>query len=154
MSNRASDINPNDIESVGILKGAAAAAIYGARAGQGVVLITTKSGRPGPTRYSLRSTITSDKVQGEYPLQTTYGQGSHGAPVTCAAAGCRLPSTSYGPKLAAGTPVYNHFDELFRRGDLVRELADSLGGQRPHAVLPVRKPGGPEGNHHRSQQLL
>ena len=49
-SNRASDINPNDIESVEILKGAAAAAIYGARAGQGVILITTKSGRPGPTR--------------------------------------------------------------------------------------------------------
>ena len=49
-SNRAADINPNDIESVDILKGAAAAAIYGARAANGVVLITTKKGRPGATR--------------------------------------------------------------------------------------------------------
>ena len=48
--NRASDLNPNDIESIQILKSAAAAAIYGARAANGVVLITTKSGQPGPTR--------------------------------------------------------------------------------------------------------
>ncbi|HEY2026300.1 MAG TPA: TonB-dependent receptor plug domain-containing protein, partial [Gemmatimonadaceae bacterium] len=51
-ANRASDINPNDIESVEILKGSAAAAIYGARAANGVILITTKSGKPGQTRYS------------------------------------------------------------------------------------------------------
>ena len=51
--NRASDINPNDIESIEILKGGAAAAIYGARAANGVVLITTKSGRAGRDAYSL-----------------------------------------------------------------------------------------------------
>ncbi|MFL5469786.1 MAG: TonB-dependent receptor plug domain-containing protein, partial [Gemmatimonadaceae bacterium] len=50
--NRAADINPNDIESVDILKGSSAAAIYGARAANGVVLITTKRGHTGPTRYS------------------------------------------------------------------------------------------------------
>src|SRR5690606_31470440 len=53
--NRASDIDPQNIASIDILKGAAAAAIYGARAGQGVVLITTKKGQSGPTRYSLNS---------------------------------------------------------------------------------------------------
>ena len=52
-SNRATDINPNDIENVEVLKGAASGAIYGSRAGQGVILITTKKGRPGPTKYSL-----------------------------------------------------------------------------------------------------
>ncbi len=51
-SNRAIDINPDDIESVEILKGAAAGSIYGARAGQGVILITTKKGRAGGTSYS------------------------------------------------------------------------------------------------------
>lgn len=55
--NRAADLNPNDVESVTILKGAAAGAIYGARAAQGVVLITTKSGRPG--RRATRSTRAS-----------------------------------------------------------------------------------------------
>ena len=50
--NRASDINPSDIESIQILKSSAAAAIYGARASNGVVLITTKSGHSGATRRS------------------------------------------------------------------------------------------------------
>jgi TonB-linked SusC/RagA family outer membrane protein len=127
-SNRASDINPDDIESVEILKGAAAAAIYGARAGQGVILITTKSGRPGPTRYSLRSTITSDRVNTDYPLQRSYAQGSGGNPAVCAALGCRLPSTSWGPKLDASVPVYNHFKEMFRDGRLIENSLTMSGG--------------------------
>ena len=49
-ANRIADLNPEDIESVEILKGASAAAIYGARANAGVVIITTKRGRPGKTR--------------------------------------------------------------------------------------------------------
>jgi TonB-linked SusC/RagA family outer membrane protein len=126
--NRASDINPNDIESVEILKGAAAAAIYGARAGQGVVLITTKSGRPGATKYSLRSTITQDKVNFDYPLQTTFGQGSGGKAAVCAAAGCRLASGSWGPKLAAGTPVYDHFADMFHTGNLFENTLTASGG--------------------------
>ena len=136
-ANRASDINPNDIESVEILKGAAAAAIYGARAGQGVVLITTKGGKPGPTRYSLRSTMTADKVNTDYPLQTTYGQGSAGRAPTCrlggvlvpiTTAGCRLTSASYGAKLPAGTPVNNHFAEMFRTGSTVDNTLTISGG--------------------------
>src|SRR3954467_13378835 len=74
--NRAADINPNDIQSVDILMGAAAAAIYGARAAHGVVLITTKKGTAGPTRYTLTSSASFDKVDPNIPLQTTFGQGS------------------------------------------------------------------------------
>src|SRR2546422_9500402 len=70
VSNRAIDLNPNDIENVEILKGAAAGAIYGARAGQGVVLITTKSGRAGATHFSLRSTASFDNVNHYWGLQT------------------------------------------------------------------------------------
>src|SRR5512132_1924573 len=73
--NRAMDINPNDIESVDILKGAAAAAIYGARAANGVVLITTKRGRAGQTRYSLQSTTTFDEMTKFMPLQRKYAIG-------------------------------------------------------------------------------
>lgn len=51
--NRAVDINPSDIESVEILKGASAAALYGSSAANGVILITTKRGRPGAPRISL-----------------------------------------------------------------------------------------------------
>ena len=52
-SNRIADINPDDIESVEILKGASAAAIYGARAAAGVVIITTKKGKRGQTKISF-----------------------------------------------------------------------------------------------------
>src|SRR6266702_3199443 len=78
--NRGADVNPSDIASIEILKGPSAAAIYGARAGQGVVLITTKSGAPGATRTTSRSELlVSDVTQG-VPLQTRYGQGLNGLP--------------------------------------------------------------------------
>ena len=68
--NRMSDLNPADIESVEILKGAAAAAIYGARAGAGVVLITTKRGQAGAPKWNYRVSYSQDEVNKDYPLQT------------------------------------------------------------------------------------
>ncbi|MEM7163398.1 MAG: SusC/RagA family TonB-linked outer membrane protein [Bacteroidota bacterium] len=56
-SNRIADIDPEDIESVEVLKGASAAAIYGSRAAGGVVIITTKRGKAGKARVSLSQTI-------------------------------------------------------------------------------------------------
>jgi TonB-dependent SusC/RagA subfamily outer membrane receptor len=52
--NRIADLNPNDIETIEILKGASASAIYGGRASNGVVLITTKKGRAGAVQTDLR----------------------------------------------------------------------------------------------------
>ena len=51
--NRIADLNPNDIESIEVLKGASASAIYGSRAGSGVVIITTKKGTPGKAQWDL-----------------------------------------------------------------------------------------------------
>lgn len=138
--NRASDINPADIASVEILKGAAAAAIYGARAGQGVVLITTKKGQSGQTRYSLTSTYSFDDVNRRIPLQTTFGHGSDGVFPSCDASNPDgLPadslldcgpstSSSFGPRLAAGTPVFNHFNELFDTGHTWNSSLSISGG--------------------------
>ena len=53
--NRIADLNPNDIESVEVLKGAAASAIYGSKASAGVILITTKRGRGGKPAFTLRT---------------------------------------------------------------------------------------------------
>lgn len=134
--NRAADINPNDVESVQILKGSAAGAIYGARAANGVVLITTKSGHPGATRYSLNSKTSFDKESKEYPLQRLYGQGSYGVAAHCRAGGVNndaLPdctpvvpnqsgtsfgsaTRSWGPLLDASTPVFNHATEIYDTG--------------------------------------
>ncbi|NBB76185.1 MAG: SusC/RagA family TonB-linked outer membrane protein, partial [Bacteroidetes bacterium] len=75
MSNRAADLNPNDIESVNVLKGAAATALYGVRAANGAIIITTKKGQAGDTRISLNSTVGFDRVN-KYPeFQEVYGQG-------------------------------------------------------------------------------
>lgn len=127
-TNRASDVNPNDVESVEILKGAAAAAIYGASAGQGVVLITTKSGRPGATKYSLKTTLSTDQVTNSVPLQTMYGQGFGGVAATCASVGCRPTSLSYGAKLAPGTPTFDQFGVLFRKGTTSDVTLTASGG--------------------------
>ncbi|MBI4501197.1 MAG: SusC/RagA family TonB-linked outer membrane protein [Gemmatimonadetes bacterium] len=55
--NRIADLNPNDIESVEVLKGASAAAIYGSKAANGVILITTKRGRLGAPRFQIRQGV-------------------------------------------------------------------------------------------------
>ncbi|MCC7195166.1 MAG: SusC/RagA family TonB-linked outer membrane protein [Gemmatimonadaceae bacterium] len=60
--NRLADLNPNDIESVEVLKSAAASAIYGSRATNGVVVITTKRGRSGQTRYNLTQRVGTQQV--------------------------------------------------------------------------------------------
>lgn len=77
---RINDINPEDIERVEILKGASAAALWGSRAANGVIIITTKKGKDanGKINISLKSTISFDYVNKMHPLQTRYGQGSNG----------------------------------------------------------------------------
>ena len=52
MTAKSMDINPNDVESIEVLQDASAAAIYGSRASNGVILITTKSGQDGKTIFS------------------------------------------------------------------------------------------------------
>ncbi|HEX9130528.1 MAG TPA: TonB-dependent receptor plug domain-containing protein, partial [Gemmatimonadaceae bacterium] len=114
--NRASDINPADIESIQILKSSAAAAIYGARAANGVVLITTKSGTPGATKYVISSTETFDRVNSPDLLQHTFVQGLDGVAATCGAPDCRVARYSWGPAATAGTPLFDHSSELFDTG--------------------------------------
>ena len=114
--NRASDINPADIESIQILKSAAAAAIYGARAANGVVLITTKSGIPGTTKYTLSSTETFDRVNSPDILQHTFVQGLNGAAASCGGPDCTVSRWSWGPAAAAGTQLFDHSKELFDTG--------------------------------------
>jgi TonB-linked SusC/RagA family outer membrane protein len=78
MSNRAADINPDDIESISILRGGAATALYGLRAATGAVVITTKSGKAGRLRASYSASYGIDEVN-KYPdIQSTYTQGYKG----------------------------------------------------------------------------
>lgn len=80
-SSRSLDINPDDIQSMDVLKGPAAAALYGLRASNGVIVITTKSGqglKDGDMKISVSSDYTYDIVARLPEVQTTYSQGSQG----------------------------------------------------------------------------
>ncbi|WP_456312336.1 SusC/RagA family TonB-linked outer membrane protein [Pseudomonas shirazensis] len=77
--NAIADLNPNDIESITVLKGPNAAALYGSRAAHGVVLITTKSGKTQKgLGISVSSGITISQVATLPSFQNTFGQGSNG----------------------------------------------------------------------------
>lgn len=125
--NRAADINPNDIESIEILKGAAAAAIYGARAANGVVLITTKKGRTGPTQINFTMTAGWDRVIKTYPLQTKYAMGTNGISYVCAVVNCSSGDAAWGAAIAPGDPSYNHGKEIFKTGNTLDNYL-SIGG--------------------------
>ena len=75
--NRANDINPDDIESMTILKGGSATALYGSRAASGVILITTKNGSKsnGKAKVEVTSTTTFDSPLRLPYMQNEYGQG-------------------------------------------------------------------------------
>jgi TonB-linked SusC/RagA family outer membrane protein len=79
-SSRSLDINPADIESIEVLKGPAASALYGLRAGNGVILITTKSGSKNKSGavINFNTAYTADVVTKTPSLQSTYGQGNGG----------------------------------------------------------------------------
>jgi TonB-linked SusC/RagA family outer membrane protein len=97
---RMNDISPNDIASVKILKGASAAALWGSRAANGVILITTKTGRKseeGSFNVSVYSKMSFDKASLRYPLQSIYGRGTNGAGATSTS----TQSGSWGDKISA-----------------------------------------------------
>lgn len=80
ISNRAFDLDPNNIESITVLKGAAAAALYGSRATNGVVLVTTKAGKKGVKKgmeVSYAGAVNVEEISGIPDYQDVYAQGSN-----------------------------------------------------------------------------
>ncbi|MBC6996931.1 SusC/RagA family TonB-linked outer membrane protein [Cytophaga sp. FL35] len=75
-SNRAGDLNPEDIASFNVLKGAAATSLYGIRASNGAIVITTKKGKQGKVRVGVTASTTVREVKKTPTLQTTYREGN------------------------------------------------------------------------------
>ena len=105
VQNRLADINPNDIASIEVIRGAAAAALYGSRANNGVVQIFTKRGRPGRPKVTFQTRYSNDQLPrglgfNDFPL------GVNGLPVT----------------------RYNYEDEVFRTGSQVENNLSVDGG--------------------------
>ncbi len=116
-SNRMIDLNPDDIEDINILKGPAAAALYGTRAGAGTVVITTKKGRRGTgNEVTWRSAIEFSQVNRLPKLQDEFAQGNGGQ---------YIPSSpsSWGPRIDGGVdnegrPLrrYDNLKSFFQTG--------------------------------------
>lgn len=122
-SNRAIDINPEDIESVSILKGPAAAALYGSRAGNGAIVYTTKRGKAGKgigATYS--SSVEIAKVSRLPELQEKYGQGSGGVYTNA------TPS-SWGPTVSSmGVEARDPYKDFFKKGYTYNNNVAVYGG--------------------------
>jgi len=96
VANRAVDIDPNDIANIELLDGQKAAALYGIRASNGVIVITTKSGQGingGRAKISFSTNASFDNLSRKPKFQTEYAQGSGGVYSPTA-------STSWGPKIS------------------------------------------------------
>lgn len=115
-TNRIADLNPADIESVEVLKGASAAAIYGSKASNGVIIVTTRRGRDGAPRFALSQRL------GYYELANTLGSRRFTLEEAVA---------QYGASAAAlygdGTH-YDHEKQLAGQRDLGRETSVSVSG--------------------------
>jgi len=107
--NRAGDINPADIESITVLKGPEAAALYGIDASSGAIIITTKKGTAGKGKISYDNLFRSENLYRFPQYSNEYTRGFNGSfdPTT---------SSFFGPKLPANTPTFDNIGAFFRDG--------------------------------------
>ncbi|NML67143.1 SusC/RagA family TonB-linked outer membrane protein [Hymenobacter sp. RP-2-7] len=143
--NRLADLNPDDIASINVINGAAAAAQYGSRASNGVVLITTKRGRAGAPRVSFSASAQLNELRHMVPVNT-YGKqfGFAGlrlypiAAVSAAQVAANPGTTTIGINRANVTTQlasnqvdvtrYNYFDQIFRTGYGTDDALSISGG--------------------------
>lgn len=126
-SNRVMDINPEDIESLSVLKGAAAAALYGSRAADGVVIVTTKKGAEGVTRVNFSSRLSTSEANKLPEVQTQFGPGSYAANGVFSDLNAY---SSWGQKLTAATPIYDNIGGFFQNGTIYDNNVNVSGGSR------------------------
>ena len=120
-ANRAGDLNPEDIESITVLKGPAAAALYGLRAAGGAVVITTKKGVAGRTTLNFRTQVSVDEVSRLPKMQSEYGQGSGGV-------FDGTTRVSFGPRFTPGQPVYDNVANFYHKGYTYQNFLNMSGG--------------------------
>ena len=120
-ADRSIDINPEDIETINVLKGQAASALYGIRASNGVIVITTKRGNNqamGRPKVTVSTNLSAEKVSRKFDRQSTYAQGNSVDAYSPAS------SMSWGPKIVDlpndknyGGNVDNKYTQQFGRHD-------------------------------------
>jgi len=123
-SNGIADINPEDIESVSVLKGASAAALYGVRAANGAVVIETKGGQSNQTQVDYTSSVGFQRVGVYPPQQREFMDGWRGD-----FGFFSFPSFhAWGPKADTieGAEFFQNYDNYFDRGGMGRNVQNTL----------------------------
>ena len=120
-SSRGNDLNPEDIESMTILKGAAAAALYGSKASNGAIIITTRKGQAGSGKVSYNNSFRWDNSYGIPDRQTKYANGAYGVTNYYNAA-------AFGGPYPEGTEFYDNIGALLRTGFTSRHNLAVEGG--------------------------
>lgn len=119
-TNRAADINPEDVEAISVLKGPAATALYGLRASNGAIIITTKRGKSGKLRVNVSSTVGIDNVSKTPDYQNRFIQGRFGEFISETEIAQRSIFRSFGPALMGDTnpndKIYDNFRDFYRTG--------------------------------------
>jgi TonB-linked SusC/RagA family outer membrane protein len=129
-TNRAADINPEDIESLVVLKGPEASALYGIDAANGAIVITTKRGKPGQGGLEYSNRFRIDQTRAQPTLQRTYGPTS--------VSGEALGSFSYfGNPYAPNTQFYDNIDGFFQTA-LTQRHNLALSGASPDNRINYR----------------
>ncbi|WEK18265.1 MAG: SusC/RagA family TonB-linked outer membrane protein [Candidatus Pedobacter colombiensis] len=126
-SNRVMDINPEDIETLSVLKGAAAAALYGSRAADGAVIITTKKGAEGATQVNFSTRISTSQANKLPEVQTQFGPGSYAANGVFSDLNAY---SSWGKTITTATPVYDNIGTFFRNGAVYDNNVNVSGGSK------------------------
>ena len=122
-TNRAADINPEDIASITILKGPEASALYGIEAASGAVVITTKRGQAGKARIDYSNSFRLDRIM-EYPeIQQKYGRGANGYTVEA-----DENLYYFGAEYPAGTQFYDNVEAFFQNATTQRHNISFSGG--------------------------
>jgi ferric enterobactin receptor len=126
-SNRIMDINPEDIESLSILKGAAAAALYGSRAADGVVIITTKKGAEGRVTVNVNSKISTSWPNKLPEAQTVFGPGVYSSNGVLSTANTY---NSWGLKIPGDSAIYDNIGNFFQHGRIYDNNVNVSGGSK------------------------
>lgn len=114
-----SNLNPDDIESMTVLEGAAAAALYGSQAANGVIVITTRKGKAGRTSINFSSQASMDKIAYQPKFQNDYGETPPATP------GGAPGTTSWGAKISGAR---NNVPLFFQTGDNFTNSINLSGG--------------------------
>lgn len=126
-SNRIMDINPEDIESLSVLKGAAAAALYGSRAADGVIIITTKKGTEGRVTVNVNSKISTSWANKLPDPQTVFGPGSYASNGVLSTTNVY---SSWGAKIPADSTIYDNIGNFFQHGIIYDNNVNVSGGSK------------------------